>query len=210
MGITIALSDIGKKYGREWIFRHLTTTIAAGDRLVIRGGNGSGKSTLLQLLSGYVVPNEGKVNYTLDGKEISESTIHQHMALASPYLQLIEDFTLDEMVEHVMELKPLVTGTDIQQFAEFAELTHARDKFIRLYSSGMKQRLKLALAILSQAPLLLLDEPISNLDKNAIAWYKALLTAHAHNRTLVVSSNDIADEHFLCTRELVVTEFKRL
>ncbi len=209
MAITIALNDIGKKFGKEWIFRHLTTTIEAGDRLVIRGGNGSGKSTLLQLISGFVVANEGQVKYLSNGAELSEAAIHTHIAFASPYLQLIEDFTLDEMVEHVMQLKPLMTGTDVRQFAAMAELNHARNKYIRLYSSGMKQRLKLALAILSRTDLLLLDEPVSNLDKNAITWYRELLTANVSNRTLIVSSNDISDEHFLCTKELVVTDYKK-
>ncbi|NBQ48017.1 MAG: ATP-binding cassette domain-containing protein, partial [Sphingobacteriia bacterium] len=85
---------------------------------------------------------------------------------------------------------------------------HARHKFIRQYSSGMKQRLKLALALLADTPLLLLDEPLSNLDRSGAAWYQQMITDYTAKRTVIVCSNAIEEEHFFCERALDVMDYK--
>jgi ABC-type multidrug transport system ATPase subunit len=87
-------------------------------------------------------------------------------------------------------------------------LSHAADKFVKQFSSGMKQRLKLSLAILSDTPLLLLDEPVSNLDKAAIQWYKEMIARYTAERTVIVCSNNIEEEHFFCTRQINISDFK--
>ncbi len=207
--LSIQLNKLGKKFNREWIFRDLSYTIPPASKLLISGGNGSGKSTLLQVLSGFITPNEGDVLYELKGASVAADDMKNQVSFASPYLQLVEEFTLEELVEHVKIYKPFTRGLSTNEFISAIELTNAKTKYIRQFSSGMKQRLKLGLAILSDTPLLLLDEPISNLDKNAIAWYKQLVTANSANRTIIVCSNAVSDEHFFCDSELVVTDFKR-
>lgn len=206
--ISISLNNLGKKFNREWIFRNLSYEIAAGDKLLISGGNGSGKSTLLQVLSGFVSPNEGQVIHLQNRQKVSEEEIQKHISFASPYLQLIEDFTLAETLEHVSAFKPFANNISGPELIGIMELKASENKFVKQFSSGMKQRLKLALAILADTPLLLLDEPVSNLDKNAIAWYKELIAAYSNKRTIIVCSNAIADEHSFCTRELNVMDFK--
>lgn len=206
--INISLSSIGKKFGSEWIFRELSAEIKAGDKLFISGGNGSGKSTLLQVISGFITPNEGRVSYMLDNKEIETDSLKNYISLASPYLQLIEDFTLTEAIEHSKIFKPFINKISTVDVLEIFELSNAKNKFIKQFSSGMKQRLKLGLAILADAPLLLLDEPVSNLDKNAIMWYKSLIQTYASHRTVIVCSNNIDDEHFFCTSQLNLADYK--
>lgn len=211
--LSIALNNIGKKFNREWIFRNLSYEINPGDKLVILGGNGSGKSTLLQILSGFVSPNEGNIVVSQKSPDISyqSSIIHpQLISFASPYIQLIEDFTLTEIIEHTTLFKPFVNKLNTTQILDIIELPHAKNKFIKQFSSGMKQRLKLGLAILADTPLLLLDEPVSNLDKNAIDWYKKTLTAYSQNRTIIVASNAIGDEYFFCTMQLNVMDYKKI
>lgn len=213
---TITLNNLGKKFNREWIFRGLTYEIPPGQKLLVSGGNGSGKSTLLQVISGFVNPNEGEVGYSLHDskatipKKIEADTVRNFISFASPYLQLIEDFTLAETIAHIAPFKPFVKGLNTDQVMAALQLEAARNKLIKQFSSGMKQRLKLGLAILSDTPVLLLDEPISNLDKNAIAWYGKMISAHTQNRTVIVCSNAIADEHFFCTAELNVADFKQV
>ncbi|MES2680084.1 MAG: ATP-binding cassette domain-containing protein [Bacteroidota bacterium] len=206
--LSIQLHTLGKKFNKEWIFRDLSHSIPAGRKLLISGGNGSGKSTLLQVLSGFITPNEGNILYNLNGTNVAVDEIKNHLSFASPYLQLVEEFTLEELVEHIKIYKPFSSTLSTNEFMSAIELTNAKTKYIRQFSSGMKQRLKLGLAILSDTPLLLLDEPISNLDKNAIDWYKQLVTAHSTNRTIIVCSNALNDEHFFCDTELVVSDFK--
>jgi len=206
--INISLSSLGKKFGSEWIFRKLDSEIKPGDKLLISGGNGSGKSTLLQIISGYVTPNEGSVAYNNSGKVIEPEEIYKCVAFASPYLQLVEDFTLVETIEHAMMFKPFMNKMSVGDVVEITELSHAKNKFIKQFSSGMKQRLKLALAILSDTPVLLLDEPVSNLDKASIAWYKNLIESYTASRTVIVCSNNIEDEHFFCTSGINIADFK--
>lgn len=206
--INISLSSLGKKFGSEWIFRELSAEIKAGDKLFISGGNGSGKSTLLQVISGFITPNEGKIIYSNDDKKIEAEDQKNYISLASPYLQLIEDFTLTEAIEHSKIFKPFVNKISTVDVLEIFELSNAKNKFIKQFSSGMKQRLKLGLAILADAPLLLLDEPVSNLDKNAIIWYKSLIQTYASHRTVIVCSNNIDEEHFFCTSQLNLADYK--
>ncbi len=216
----ITITDLGKKFGSEWIFRKLSYQINSGDKVVILGGNGSGKSTLLQMLSGYVGPNEGEIKYSdpgvrssdpdsnRDETQIDADKLKDHISFASPYLQLVEDFTLTETIEHTKIFKPFTGKLSTKEIIELLELDHAKEKFIKQFSSGMKQRLKLGLAILCDTPLLLLDEPVSNLDMNAINWYKTLIATYSKNRTVVICSNNIEEEYFFCDKKLNVMDFK--
>lgn len=209
MTLSISLNNIGKKFNREWIFRDLTYEITPHQKLVILGGNGSGKSTLLQVISGFVTPNEGKLIYQDGGQKLDSEKIKDRISFASPYLQLVEDFTFTEMVNHVSGFKPFLNRITTWEVMEIIQLQGAGNKLIRQFSSGMKQRLKLGLAILSDAPVLLLDEPVSNLDKSAITWYKNMIDTYTREKTVIVCSNAITEEYFFCETELNVLDFKR-
>lgn len=206
--LSIAINNLGKKFNREWIFRNLSFTIAEGQKLVILGGNGSGKSTLLQIFAGFVSPSEGRLTYQLGNQSIESDDLMKHISLASPYLQLVEEYTLMELINHLLMFKPFTKGLNTLDVIDLMELTHAKNKVVKQFSSGMKQRLKLGLAFLADTPLLLLDEPTSNLDKSAIAWYKCLVNNYTQQRTVIVCSNAIEDEYFFCTGELNVMDYK--
>lgn len=206
--VSISLNKLGKKFNREWIFRNLDFKIEPADKLVILGGNGSGKSTLLQVLSGFVTPNEGELIYELNGTKQEQENIRNVISYASPYLQLIEDFTLEEMVSHASAFKPFARNLSVDEFMDTIQLSHARHKFVKQFSSGMKQRLKLGLAILANTPVLMLDEPVSNLDKNAMDWYSQLIKTHSDNRIIIVCSNAIKEEYFFCDKTLDVSNYK--
>jgi ABC-type multidrug transport system ATPase subunit len=207
--ISIKLNQIGKKFGREWIFKGLSLEILPYDKLVILGGNGSGKSTLLQLISGFLSFNEGEIVFiSTKGVKIADDKVKDLIALASPYLQLIEDYTIVEMIEHVSSFKPFMNQLTTNQLIEMMDFSFAKDKYIKQFSSGMKQRLRLGLAILADTPILLLDEPVSNLDKKAIAWYKKMIENYTKDKTVIVCSNAIENEYFFCNKQIDVTNFK--
>ncbi len=206
--IDIKLSSAGKKFGREWIFRKVNLDIAAGQKIAILGLNGSGKSTLLQALTGYLTLNEGDLSYSINQLKIDEEKQYTYISLASPYLELVEDFTLQEQIEHANIYKPFLNSLSIAQVVELSGLAAHKDKFIKLFSSGMRQRLKLTLAILADAPILFLDEPTSNLDATVIDWYKNLIANYAMNKTIVVCSNSIKEEYAFCERIIRMEDFK--
>lgn len=208
--LSLSLSNVGKKFGKEWIFKDLNLSIKEGDKLVILGGNGSGKSTLLQAISGYITLNEGEIKYHVADREFKIDEVQKLISFASPYLQLIEDFTLDEMILHAGKYKSFLNGISTAEVRKISGLEVASDKYIKQFSSGMKQRLKLTLAILADTPLVLLDEPVSNLDEVAINWYKQMINDHCKERTVIVCSNNIQDEFYFCNGKINVQDYKQV
>lgn len=204
----IQLEGIGKKFGNEWIFKNVNLNLNPGDKLAVLGGNGSGKSTLLQIISGYVLPNAGKVIFKTGEKPEDPENYKNSLSIATPYLELIEDYTLTELINHCAVYKRFINNLSAGEIIDIAGLKHAESKHIKNYSSGMKQRAKLALAVLADCELLLLDEPASNLDKNAIEWYKQIIGKYASHKTIIVCSNSVKEEFSFCTKELNVMDYK--
>lgn len=205
--ISITLSDAGKRYNREWIFRHLSYTFQPDTAYAITGPNGSGKSTLLQVVAGAVGVSEGKINYNNAAAVIEDAGIYQYIAYAAPYLELIEEMTLREFLVFHTQFKSFYPGITPEAAAEAVSLTKALNKQIVNFSSGMKQRLKLAQAFFSNTPVLLLDEPTSNLDAEGIAVYHNLVQQYTKNRLVVVSSND-EGEYSFCREVVRISDYK--
>lgn len=204
----IKLDKLGKRYHYEWIFRNLSFRFAKGRQYAIGGPNGSGKSTLIKVLSGHLSPSTGHIAFFAEGRKIPTDEVYRHISMAAPYIDLIEEFTLREMVEFHARLKPLMPGISPKDLIALAALEKATNKEIRHFSSGMKQRLKLALAFCSHSSLLLLDEPTSNLDETATKWYRKMVEQFANGRTLLVASNVEVDFDF-CEEKILLTDFKR-
>jgi ABC-type multidrug transport system ATPase subunit len=198
----IILNQIGRRYNFNWIFKNINQEIVLSDKLVILGANGSGKSTLMQILSGAISPSEGSIKWSVNKQEIIPEKVYQHLSFASPYLELIEDFTLKEHLNFHFSLKKSMHQLTINEMISLSGLQHAADKRIGYFSSGMKQRVKLLLAILSDTSFLLLDEPLSNLDKQASNWYTDLINRFSENRTIIVSSNNIEQEYQFCNKSI--------
>ncbi len=206
--IHITVTNAGKKFGKEWIFKNVNLQISPKDKLVILGLNGSGKSTLLQALTGYLTLNNGTIEFKDIKNSFDPEHQYQFVSLASPYLELIEDFTLREQIEHIAVFKPYLNQLSINEVVELSGLANHQNKYIKLFSSGMKQRLKLTLAILADAPILFLDEPTTNLDATVIKWYKELIANYASHKTIVVASNSIKEEYEFCTTVIEMENFK--
>lgn len=207
--MNISLDNVGKRFNREWIFRHCSYEFTAGKTYAITGSNGSGKSTLLQVISGSLTHNEGKLEYKDAGSStqhpLSEADIYQRIAIAAPYLELVEEMSAKEMLDFHSGFKQLVLPiADILQIVGLEKATH---KQIRYYSSGMKQRLKLAQAFFSNTPVLLLDEPTTNLDADGIALYHKLIDNYTAGKLVIVSSND-TQEYDFCGAVIKIGDYK--
>jgi len=203
----ISLHKIGKKFNREWIFRNIDFEIPSGTRIAILGSNGSGKSTLLQVLSGILSPSEGSTEYRINETEVPIEEVFQYFTIASPYLELVEEMTLIEIIEFHFSFKGRLQELSNTEIINLLGLERSTHKEIRHFSSGMKQRLKLALAVLSDVQCILLDEPCSNLDKQSISWYQNLLNTYVANRTLIICSNQ-EYEYEICDKSLSIMDYK--
>jgi ABC-type multidrug transport system ATPase subunit len=192
----ISLSETGKRFNKEWIFRKLSYQFNSGKSYAITGPNGSGKSTLLQVIGGAVAASEGKIIYENGNKMIDPENIFRHLSIAAPYQELIEEMTLSEFLEFHKKFKPFISGKTVREIISTVQLEHAAEKQIRNYSSGMKQRAKLAQAFFSDTSVLLLDEPCTNLDEAGIALYHRLIGEYTNDRLVIVSSNELQEYGF--------------
>ncbi|SFC01974.1 ABC-type multidrug transport system, ATPase component [Parapedobacter composti] len=203
----IILEGIGRRFNRDWIFRHLDYRFTAGQRYAILGPNGSGKSTLLQVVASSLTPSAGHITYRLAGKAVEPDEMYRYLALAAPYIELIEEFSLREQLRFHFSHKNYLAGFNEQAIIDFLELHAAKDKQLRHFSSGMKQRVKLVLACCADTPLILLDEPTSNLDEPGVNWYLRLVERTAHGRLLIICSNQ-EREYSFCDHHLYITDYK--
>ncbi len=206
--MNIKLDNIGKRYNYEWIFRNVNYIFTDKDKYVILGANGSGKSTLLQVIAGSMIPSEGELSFEIGFVNMDEESFFRCVSFASPYLELFEEFTLIESIEFQAKFKPFFEGLTNDEIVKITGLENAKHKQLKYFSSGMKQRIRLALAVLCDTPALLLDEPASNLDKKAIDWYQQLVTDYSKDRLIIVASNQVEYEYPFCNKQFLVEDYK--
>lgn len=204
----ITLNNISKRYNTEWIFKNVNYEFNSENKYAILGSNGSGKSTLLQVIAGNIIHSAGEIKYTIANKGIATEDIFKSISFAAPYIELIEEFTLSESIDFHQKFRSFYPGLNKKNIIELTGLEKAKEKAIKYYSSGMKQRVKLSLAILSETPLLFLDEPSTNLDRQGIEWYQNLIYNHTQNRLVIVCSNRQKDEYSFCNEEIEVEKWK--
>jgi ABC-type multidrug transport system ATPase subunit len=204
----LEIENISKRFRYEWIFKNITYTFEQGKSYAILGPNGSGKSTLMKILSGHLTPSVGKVNFSNKGKSVDNDSVYQNISYAAPYIDLIEEMSLSEIIDFYTKFKPLAKGLTSNKLIEVLNFEKSKDKEIRFFSSGMKQRLKLALAICSQTPLLLLDEPTTNLDAQGVMWYQQLMSDFLSPVRLVVVASNIEHDYVFCSDFISILDYK--
>jgi ABC-type multidrug transport system ATPase subunit len=205
--MNISLTNIGRRFNREWIFKGIDYTFNEGQSYAILGPNGSGKSTLLQVINGSLIPSAGTLRYFNDDADIAVEDVFNHLSLAAPYLEVIEEFTLNELIDFHFKFKKFKPGMDKTALTDLLNLQGSQNKLIKYFSSGMKQRLKLALAFCSDTTMLMLDEPTSNLDTQGIDWYLSLAEKFSTNRLTIICSNQ-EHEYSFCEHRLSIADYK--
>ena len=203
----IKLTNAGKRFSREWIFRNLSYEFLPGVQYAITGPNGSGKSTLLQAIAGASTLNEGGIEWHPGNKNIQPEEANSYISIAAPYLELIEEMTAKEFLLFHSNFKKFIQNFPVETILEQADLAQAANKQVRFFSSGMKQRLKLAQAFFSDVPVVLLDEPCTNLDAAGFALYYRWIENYSNGRLVIISSND-KNEFSFCNRQLNILDFK--
>lgn len=229
--LSITLKNAGKRFNRDWIFRNFNYTFQTGKSYAITGPNGSGKSTLLQCIAASTQISEGSIEYKCQeikdkhqntigrgqepvhcdpetgNKALEPENIFQYIAIVAPYLEVIEEMTATEFLLFHTSFKPLMSTITIAAMLDAIGLKTAAHKQIRFYSSGMKQRIKLAQAIFSDVPVLLLDEPCTNLDQVGYDLYHRLISDYCKEKLIIVSSNDV-NEYDFCSEKISITNYK--
>ena len=205
----IKLENVGKRYRYEWIFKNVNQGFESGKAYAILGPNGVGKSTLMKILSGYLSPSKGTVSFSENelNSPLDPDDVFRNISYAAPYIDLIEELTLKEAIKFHQRFKPFCEGVTAETIFDLLDFKKAKNKEIRFFSSGMKQRLKLVLAFCSETPILLLDEPTTNLDAQGVDWYLNLVEQFAKDRLIIVASN-IEHDYRFCEKRLNILDYK--
>ena len=203
----ITLHQVSKRYRYDWVFKGIDFRFQQGGRYSLTGPNGSGKSTLMKVLSGHLTPSKGKVQFSIGEKKIAMEDVYKNISYAAPYIDLIEEFTLSEILRFHQHFKPFLENVTRKTITDLLAFPKAKNKEVRHFSSGMKQRLKLALALCSNSSFILLDEPTTNLDRQGVEWYLKLVEKYLGDRTVVVASN-VEEDYGFCADGVRILDYK--
>ncbi len=189
----VELEKIGLKYDRDVVLKSVTAHLHPCVVYGISGPNGSGKSTLMQIISGNLSPDRGCIQHFSNRDLIPADLVYKEMSFSAPYIRIPGALKLREVLDFSGKMKPWRNGLHSSAILALSGLEESADKKIKDFSSGMKQRVKLLLSVLQDSSLLLLDEPTTNLDDRAKAWFKDLLAAHSEDRIVLIASNETED-----------------
>jgi len=185
----ILLDKVSKRFNQDLLFKDLNHRFCAPLSYAITGPNGSGKTTLLKIISGMIPCTAGEVIYRKSNEIVDPDSIYKYISYVAPYMELPEELTLNEFLKFHFGLKPNLEGLSSKDIAAMATLEHALNKPLHTFSSGMKQRVKLAIGIFSSTPVLLLDEPTTNFDESGTSWYKQEIKRVKSEKLIIISSN---------------------
>jgi ABC-type multidrug transport system ATPase subunit len=203
----IQIDAISKSYNYNKLFEDFSATYHYGNSYGIAGRNGSGKSTLLKMISNFITPSTGKIVYAnREGQSIQMDAIYKEISYAAPYIEPFIDGSLEEAVLFHFSVKKLHKNTTIE--ALLATLNIDKKKRVQSFSTGMLQRLKLILAICTETPFLLIDEPTETLDAQGKQWFQELLNTFAENRIVLIASNNPNDFES-CIEVKNIEDFKK-
>ncbi|GAB5521332.1 MAG: ABC transporter ATP-binding protein [Rhodothermales bacterium] len=201
--------DLTKRFRRRVLFRELSFSVQPGAPLAITGANGSGKSTLVKILAGVLRPTKGRVHLTIGGNALSSTDHPLSVGLVAPYFQVYEGLSPWENLAFIAQARRLADAeARIERLLDQVQLAHRSNDLVKTFSSGMKQRVRFAVALIADPPLLLLDEPTSNLDDIGREMVHGFITQHRDaGRLLVIATNDPADTA-LCTERVRVEDYR--
>jgi heme exporter protein A len=211
--IDLTCDNLGKKYEDKIIFRDLSFKLVNKSSLVVTGKNGSGKSTLIKILANVIKESRGSYIIRINEKEILRENFFRITGFLSPYLNLYDELTGYENLEffYTLKFRNKISKTSLEEKIKFileeVNLYPRRNDFMKNYSSGMRQRLKLAFAVINEPLLLLLDEPRTNLDNEGIDVVYKFANRQRENGILIIATNEIEDTN-LCEEKINIEDFK--
>lgn len=211
--INLKCTSLEKSFLNKVIFKNVSLDFKVGDSVAITGRNGSGKSTLLKVLAHLIKPNKGKVEILNNGEEVIPDKVHMHLGMIAPYINLYDELTAYENLDFFFDLKCKSDKySDKKERIKFLldkiNLYGRRNDEVKNYSSGMKQRVKLAFAIINDPEILLLDEPRTNLDVEGIELVYKVAEEQKKNGILILATNEPEDTS-LCSTVISIEDYKK-
>lgn len=207
--ITFATENLFKKFDRKIIFKDISFSLSNGESLAVTGRNGSGKSTLIKILTTLISQTSGSITLNIDNKPVERRNYYNFIGLVSPYLNLYDEFTGYENMQMISNIRGTFNKNDLEEninsTLKKVGLYERRNDILRIYSSGMRQRLKIAFAILHDPQILFLDEPTDNLDAEGIKIVDDIVNDYKENKIIIVATNSEYEKGY-CQKEVRIAE----
>ncbi|MCI0473324.1 MAG: ABC transporter ATP-binding protein [Ignavibacteria bacterium] len=211
MNISLKCENIEKSFLNKVVFKEVNFELQNGSSLAVTGRNGSGKSTLLKVIANLLLPNKGNVILSANGNKVTADKFHFHIGMIAPYINLYDELTALENLEFFFDLKCKNEGVDKKEFLngllEKINLYKRRYDQVKNFSSGMKQRMKLAFAIINNPPVLIMDEPRTNLDTEGIDLVYKTAEEKKKDGILIIATNEPEDTK-LCEKTILIEDYK--
>lgn len=205
----LSADDIGHRFGQLLLFRRMDFELSGGETLAVTGSNGSGKSTLLRILAGVLTPRKGTITLQVNGSAVEREERPLHVGMVAPYMNVYDELTARENLEFLAETRHLTDASPrIDTLLKQVGLEGRTYDLVKTYSSGMKQRVKYAAALLAEPPLLLLDEPRANLDAAGLDMVDRVVEYQQEQERLLVVATNNPDEAARHNRELCVEDYR--
>jgi heme exporter protein A len=203
--ISITANGLSKDYNHSSIFKDISFSLSSPASLSITGKNGAGKSTLSKIIAGLLSLTRGSITYSVNGKQIGIEEFKHHIGFVSPYLNLYDEFTALENLQFLSHIRSTTQQNSkrIKEMLTLVGLWNRKDDIVGTFSSGMKQRLKYAFALLHNPAVLILDEPTSNLDIEGIDVIWQIILEQKKSNILIIATNNNEEAHW-CAQQIQV------
>ncbi len=189
--LKITVKNLSMRFGFRGIFKDISFELESPSSLVVTGPNGSGKSTLLKIIAGLIIPTAGNTAFFESDKALNRDKLRGMLAMVSPEMNFYDELTGSENLEFFMKSMGRHAGKEhIEEALEKVGLKGRGDDYLKGYSSGMKMRLKYALAVLGNPRILIVDEPSTNLDMNGKKLVYELMSEHKKQGILIYATNE--------------------
>ncbi|MEW6051427.1 MAG: ABC transporter ATP-binding protein [Candidatus Zixiibacteriota bacterium] len=191
----LTVEGLAKRFGPRKVFSDISFQLTTGQSLAVVGPNGSGKSTLLMVLLAGLRATRGRIEYTDGDRALDDAEIRARTSLVSPYLNLYDSLTAEENLTFFAAVSGgNITGKEINALLGRVGLEGRGDDLVGAYSSGMKQRLKYAVALLNKPAFLFIDEPTANLDDAGKRIVFDLVEEQRSKAIIIIATNETEEQ----------------
>ncbi len=193
----VEVNKLSKRFGTRRVLEDVSFSLTIGDSLAVVGKNGSGKTTLLKILAGLAAPTRGTVVFSNEKEKLDRAGVRSRLSYVGPELTLYDSLTAAENLTFFAAMRGTPVDTAwVEAMLAALQLGGRGDDFYGAYSSGMKQRLKYAVALLNDPVYLLLDEPTANLDEEGKGIVAEIIARQKKNGIVIVATNEAGEYGF--------------
>ena len=205
MSIYIQTSNLNKFYSDIKAVKDFNLEAKEGDIIALLGPNGAGKSTLMNMISGYLAPTSGEI--FVMGKNIKEYSIESKSKIGflpegSP---LYSDLTVREFLNYMRQLRGLAKSA-MDEAVKTAKIENVLNQKVDTLSKGYQRRVGFAQSILSDPPILLLDEPTDGLDPNQKHHIRDIIRKMGKKKTIMISTHLLEEAETICNRVILINK----